>query len=98
MSTTRIKQMREIVVNCLKEDSTTRNSDWRLYEVVCNKLGLDSKKITLHDIATNPKIFPTFETVSRCRRKAQENGLFVANKTVQDYRVQQYFDFKEGMK
>lgn len=98
MSTKRIKQMRELVLNCLKDDVSTRNSDWRLYEVVCNRLGLDSSKITIHDIADNPKCFPTFETISRCRRKAQEQGMFVASQKVQDFRVQQYFDFKEGMK
>lgn len=98
MSKKYIKKIRELVLNILKDDVSTRNSDWRLYEVVCNQLGLNSSKITIHDIADNPKGFPSFETITRCRRKAQEQGMFVASEKVQDFRVQQYFDFKECMK
>lgn len=93
----KVKMIREVVFSCLRDDVSARNSDWKLYESVCNRLGLATDKITIQDIANNPSDFPTFETITRCRRKAQEKGLFKACDKVQEFRTQQYFEFKEAM-
>lgn len=67
-----------LVKECLEVDERARNSDWKLYEDVCKKMGLDTKVLTLSDIAKNPEIYPTFESVSRYRRLWQEDGEYQA--------------------
>lgn len=75
-----LKQLKEIVVETLKQFDFTRGDDDLLYLNVLIKL--DAKIPTgnlivdmrLADFFTNRKRygFPSFESVSRCRRKAQE--------------------------
>lgn len=72
-----IKCIRKLVEKCLIENEETRNSDWKLYVAVCKNMGL-SEQSTIQEIASNTKSFPSFESVSRCRRKFQEVGLYEA--------------------
>ena len=75
-----LKQLKEIVIETLKQFDFTRGDDDLLYLNVLIKL--DAKIPTenlivdmrLADFFTNRKRygFPSFESVSRCRRKAQE--------------------------
>ena len=75
-----LKQLKEIVIETLKQFDFTRGDDDLLYLNVLVKL--DGKRPTedlivdmrLADFFTNRKRygFPSFESVSRCRRKAQE--------------------------
>lgn len=75
-----LKQLKDIVIEILKQFDFTRGDDDLLYLNVLVKL--DGKRptedlivdIRLSDFFTNRKHygFPSFESVSRCRRKAQE--------------------------
>lgn len=90
----KLNKIKTIVEECLKNDVSARNSDWKLYEDVCKKLGI-SENITLHEIVENSKSLPTFESVSRARRKAQETGLYPANNAVRLERNRNEFKFRK---
>lgn len=77
-----LKQLKEIVIETLKQFDFTRGNDDLLYLNVLIKL--DAKIPTenlivdmrLADFFTNRKRygFPSFESVTRCRRKVQEEN------------------------
>lgn len=86
-----------IVEDCMKRDVQARNSDWRLYSDVCKCLGHNPDNITINDLANNPRSFPSFESVSRARRKVQEQNKYVASDNVTNFRRQQELIFREEM-
>lgn len=74
-----LKQLKEIVIETLKQGETFRENDDQLYLAVCIKIF--SKKdlrniseMSVGEFFTCRKRYglPTYESVSRCRRKAQE--------------------------
>ena len=72
-----LKQLKDLVTETLKQGETFRENDDMLYLTVCIKLFSNRGSIsnmTVADFFTNRKKYglPTFESVSRCRRKAQE--------------------------
>lgn len=77
-----LKKVSFVVEDCLKENKDARDSDWVLYETVCKKLGFDTEKTTLHQLVNARKLFPTFESVTRARRKLQSEGLYLPSENV----------------
>ena len=72
-----LKQLKDIVIETLKQGKTFRENDDLLYLTICIKLFSNRGSITnmtVADFFTNRKKYglPTFESVSRCRRKVQE--------------------------
>ena len=102
-----LKQLKDIVIETLKQFDFTRGDDDLLYLNVLVKL--DGKRptedlivdIRLADFFTNRKRygFPSFESVSRCRRKAQEeNPDLRPPKKIQEARRMQeekFYDFSK---
>ena len=102
-----LKQLKDIVIEILKQFDFTRGDDDLLYLNVLVKL--DGKRptedlivdIRLADFFTNRKRygFPSFESVSRCRRKAQEeNPDLRPPKKIQEARRMQeekFYDFSK---
>lgn len=75
-------KVKDLVMKCLEKDTGARNSDWKLYEDVCKMIGLDTSTMTLHDMVQNTKHIPSFESVSRTRRKIQADGEYPATEGV----------------
>jgi len=74
-----LKQLKNLVTETLKQGETFKENDDLLYLTICIKLFSDRGSITnmtVADFFTNRKKYglPTFESVSRCRRKAQEEN------------------------
>jgi hypothetical protein len=71
-----------IIEGVLRDAPDTRSSDSSLYIEVWEKLGFfmsESQKAKFHDL-------PTAETISRVRRKLQQEGKYLATKKVRDHR------------
>lgn len=66
--------MHDIVKDLLKNDPKTRNSDDLLYIAVCKKLNPEVEHWLFCDAFKYKKELglPSFESISRCRRKIQE--------------------------
>ena len=94
-----LKNLKDIVINILKEVPATRNSDRILYDAVCNSLGIDTKKVSVWELM-HDKNAPSTESVRRSRQKAQaEFPELRATPQVQAYRDRQeklYLDFARG--
>lgn len=74
-----LKQLKDLVIETLKQGETFRENDDLLYLTICVKLFSDRGSITnmtVGEFFTCRKRYglPTFESVSRCRRKAQEEN------------------------
>lgn len=72
-----LKQLKDIVIETLKQGETFRENDDMLYLTICVKLFSNRGSITnmtVSEFFTCRKRYglPTYESVSRCRRKAQE--------------------------
>lgn len=74
-----LKQLKEIVIETLKQGEKFRESDDHLYLAVCIKIFSKASyrnitEMSVGEFFRNRKEYglPTFESVSRCRRKAQE--------------------------
>ena len=74
-----LKQLKDIVIETLKQGEIFRENDDELYFAVCVKVNskINNRllsEMTVGEFFTNRKRYglPTFESVSRCRRKAQE--------------------------
>ncbi len=89
----KIGKVCNIVEKCLALNPRARNNDWYLYTRVLEQLHKDPSKITVMDIANDTEDFPSFESVTRARRKFQEMGRFLPCTEVKDFRTQQEFEF-----
>lgn len=76
-----LKQLKDIVIETLKQGETFRENDDELYFAVCVKVNSRISDRLLTDMTVgeffgNRKRYglPTYESVSRCRRKAQEEN------------------------
>lgn len=74
-----LKQLKDLVTETLKQGETFRENDDLLYLTICVKLFSDRGSITnmtVSEFFTCRKRYglPTYESVSRCRRKAQEEN------------------------
>ncbi len=76
-----LKQLKDIVIETLKQGETFRENDDELYFAVCVKVNSRISdrlltNMTVGEFFGNRKKYglPTYESVSRCRRKAQEEN------------------------
>lgn len=74
-----LKQLKDLVIETLKQGETFRENDDLLYLTICVKLFSNRGSITnmtVSEFFTCRKRYglPTYESVSRCRRKAQEEN------------------------
>ena len=74
-----LKQLKDLVTETLKQGETFRENDDLLYLTICVKLFSNRGSITnmtVSEFFTCRKRYglPTYESVSRCRRKAQEEN------------------------
>ena len=76
-----LKQLKDIVIETLKQGETFRENDDELYFAVCVKVNSRISErlltnMTVSEFFTCRKRYglPTYESVSRCRRKAQEEN------------------------
>ena len=74
-----LKQLKDIVIETLKQGETFRENDDELYFAVCVKVNSRISdrlltNMTVGEFFGNRKKYglPTYESVSRCRRKVQE--------------------------
>lgn len=72
----RVSQLEPIVERCLVNDERCRKDDFILYLSVIEQYGLDTT-MSIHSALKNHNLFklPSFESVSRCRRKIQERDV-----------------------
>ena len=102
MSKRRIEAIKDIVKNVLVIDIESRNSDNKLYVEVCKTIakqeGLQLETVTFIDffMGIASKHYPSFECVSRTRRKIQEEYPFlVADDIIENFRKEQEKAYKE---
>ena len=74
-----LKQLKDLVTETLKQGESFRENDDLLYLTICVKLFSNRGSITnmtVSEFFTCRKRYglPTYESVSRCRRKAQEEN------------------------
>lgn len=69
-----IVKTHSLVKRILEENRNARNSDLVLYMEICRKVNNSALYLPLYEVLTNFKEYglPSFETVSRTRRKVQE--------------------------
>ena len=72
----RVSQLDPIVERCLVSDERCRKDDFILYLSVIEQYGLDTT-MSIHSALNNHSLLklPSFESVSRCRRKLQERDV-----------------------
>jgi len=79
-----ILTVKDAVEEVLREDKRARNNDKWLIIQVLRKLGfkiyIDYKQLDE---------MPSFESITRCRRKFQEQGLYLPDKDVREARRQE---------
>lgn len=68
-----IKDVEKLVLSSLEHNPKARENDFILYGSVLKRIGIDLKNTSLYDfLSTANGKYPTFESVSRCRRHIQE--------------------------
>ena len=101
-----LKQLKDLVIETLKQGETFRENDDELYFAVCVKVNSRISdrlltNMTVGEFFGNRKKYglPTYESVSRCRRKAQEeNPDLRPSKNVQEARrlqEEKFYDFSK---
>lgn len=87
----KINTIHKKVGNILRDYPTARDSDKNLFINYCHVYHPDVN--SLNDVID--KKVPAFETISRCRRKYQEEGEYRASEVVQAAREEQVTMFQE---
>lgn len=69
-----IKNTEEYVLAVLERNLKARTDDFILYGGVLKEIGVNLRQISVYDFLANARImgWPSFETVTRCRRHIQE--------------------------
>ena len=89
-----MREISKLVKDVLEEDELSRKNDFELIAKVYEKLGV-AKHLTLSDIAILSSLtitkseFPSFETITRCRRKIQELYPNLVDKKTQEARYEE---------
>lgn len=91
----KIKKTEQIVLTTLEENPRAREDDFILYGGVLKRLGV-SLSTPLNSFLATAKLnkYPSFETVSRCRRHIQELRQDLVNSQVAIKREDRQEDFK----
>lgn len=98
---TELRKISDLVKAMLVEDEMCRNSDSYLYlrvlSVIAERKSIDLRDITIPNFLVNlhGSVFPSFSSVRRARRKAQEhNPELRACEKVQEYRAENEAEYR----
>lgn len=93
----KIKSTEELVLNVLKRNFRARTDDFILYGGILKEMGISLKETNLYDfLATAKKSgVPSFETVTRARRKLCEENDFLVDKETSKHRKDKENEFIE---
>lgn len=98
----KLKNLKDKIIMILENDLESRNSDERLYLEVCKLNGVDVSNISFEEAMLNKNLYniPSFTSVERVRRKAQElrPDLIGINKSKRDQLQNEYIDFAMNTK
>jgi uncharacterized protein with PIN domain len=96
----KVKNTEQYVLDILTRNMRAREDDFILYGAVLKQLGYDLKNTSLYDFLANAKKdnVPSFETVTRCRRKLCENNKDLVGKNIEEYRNHKQDEFVEYSK
>lgn len=81
-----MEQIKKIVEQCLANSEQARNDDYILYLEVCKMKGINLD-VSAEEYFRNRKRYPSYDGISRTRRKIQENGLYLATQTTRQKRL-----------
>lgn len=87
----------KLVEEVLAENEMARNDDFFLFYQVCLKLGINMNRITARDLLVSHKTLdvPCYETISRCRRKLQSEGKYLAKGNIKAFREELEKQYRE---
>ena len=96
----KVKNTEQYVLDVLTTNIKAREDDFILYGAVLRRLGYDLKNTNLYDFLANARKnnVPSFETVTRCRRKLCELNEDLSGKEVIEYRNHKQDEFIEYSK
>ena len=98
MNDKQYKTLTELIEQVLKEDLEARNSDIELYAETIRRLGSPSRIVDAIR-ALNNRYLPSYEAVTRLRRKiVEENPKYRGKKSVTERRFVLFKWYKEHMK
>ena len=85
----RLKRVKHKVEFILESDERSRSDDkWLLFQYVKAQTGADIDFNLFKDM-------PSFESITRCRRKIQEEGRFLPNEETQTERCSEEWGYRE---
>ena len=92
----RVNQLEPIVLKCLVSDDRCKKDDFILYLSVIEQYGLDTT-MSIHSALKNHSLLklPSFESVSRCRRKLQERDISLKDDATVKMREREQQDYSD---
>lgn len=92
-----IKNTEEYVLSVLERNLRARADDFILYGAVLKSMGVDLINTSIGEFLATAKIrkYPSFETVTRCRRHIQELRQDLTDKKTAIARENKIEDYKE---
>lgn len=92
----KIKKIEDVVLSVLETNIRARKDDFVLYGAVLKRLGVDLKQPLFVFLAkAKESKMPSFETVTRVRRKLCEKNDFLIDKEIFKHRKNKENDFIE---
>lgn len=89
-----IENTEQVVRLTLEENPRARKDDFILYGGVLKRMGIDLSQALNRFLATAKKLkMPSFETVTRCRRKLQEQDSTLIDAETKEVREEQKQEF-----
>lgn len=92
----RMSNLEPLVLNALVNDDRCKKDDFILYLSVIEQMGIDTS-ITINSVLKNHNLFklPSFESVSRCRRKLQERDISLKDENTALIRERERQDYED---
>lgn len=93
----RLHELEPIVQDTLIKFEETRKDDFVLLAHIYNILCPEIMNMSFNSVLKNHKVFklPSFESISRCRRKVQEKNPELRNANAVEIRVEQQKEYIE---
>ena len=92
-----LKNLKDKIIMILEHDIESRDSDERLFIEICKLNGINVSNISFEDAMLNKNFYniPSFASVERARRKAQElrPDLIGTNRNERKQLQDEYIDF-----
>lgn len=95
-----LKELSFKIETILAASQSARDSDLALIYMLCNRYYNISESDSFHDVLVriDRGYIPTFESITRCRRKLQENGKYPSSPEVAKKRRQEESSIKGQIK